>query len=117
MKSGINYKSGDVVLAYVPFVDSNSFKQRPALVLFNELGNIVLAGITSNLKMKGVSLTKQEGMLVNSVIKLNYIFTCNDDLIKGKLTELSTSKKSEVHKEFLKLIDNFKFPTYRRQSS
>ena len=46
-------RSGQVIIARVQFADSGEVKLRPAVVLFEELGNIVVAGITSNLKMKG----------------------------------------------------------------
>ena len=42
------YRPGDVVLAKVQFTDTFEIKTRPALVLFEEYGNIVVAGITSN---------------------------------------------------------------------
>ena len=69
------FNSGDVVLTKVQYTDTGEVKTRPALVLFEELGNVVVAGITSNTQMQGISLTKKEGMIKNSVIKLNYIFT------------------------------------------
>jgi len=47
-------KAGDVIVAYVQFTDTAEAKIRPALVLFEELGNVVVAGVTSNLKMKGI---------------------------------------------------------------
>ena len=66
-------KAGDVVLAQVQFTDTFETKVRPVLVLFEEFNNVVLAGITSNLEMKGIFLTKKEGAIKDSVIKLNYI--------------------------------------------
>ena len=66
---------GDVILAQVQFTDSSEVKTRPALVLFEELGNVVIAGITSNIEMKGIPLTETDGLMKKSVIKLNYIFT------------------------------------------
>ena len=64
---------GEVVLASIQYADTFEVKRRPALVLFEEQGNVVVAGITSNLKMKGVQLTRKEGAIKESVIKLNYI--------------------------------------------
>lgn len=49
--SGTTYSFGDVVLAEVPFTDYPQGKLRPALVLFEEFDNVVVAGITSNLSM------------------------------------------------------------------
>jgi mRNA interferase MazF len=43
-------KFGDVILVQITFVEINESKKRPAVVLFQELGNLVVAGITSNVK-------------------------------------------------------------------
>ncbi len=58
---GNMYRSGDVVLAQVQFTDTFETKTRPAVVLFEELGNIIVVGVTSNISMKGIALTKKEG--------------------------------------------------------
>ena len=90
---------GQVVLAYVQFADSFGIKLRPAVVLFEELGNTVVAGITSNPRMKGIKLTKAEGAVKGSVIKTNYIFTVSEAMIKKKLFALSTEKKRALFNE------------------
>ncbi|MEK6811768.1 MAG: hypothetical protein AABX96_04625, partial [Nanoarchaeota archaeon] len=64
------HKFGDVILAEVQYIDTFEVKKRPALVLFEEFGNVVCAAITSNLEMNGIILTKREGALVDSIIKL-----------------------------------------------
>lgn len=97
-KFGNVYKFGDVVLAEVQFVNTMEIKRRPALVLFQELGNVVLAGITSNPKMKGVSLLKKDGAVKDSVIKLNYIFTVSEMMINKILFKISEKKKIEIKK-------------------
>ncbi len=89
-------KSGDVVLADVQFTDTFEVKKRPALVLFEEFGNIVVVGITSNTMMNGISLTKKDGAIKDSVIKLNYIFTISQAMIEKTLFSLATEKKKEV---------------------
>ena len=99
------YKTGDVILAQVQFTDTFEIKTMPAVVLFEEYGNIVVAGITSNTKMDGVPLTKKEGAFKNSIIKLNYIFTISDKIIKKKLFLLSEEKKKVLVNE---LINKFK---------
>jgi mRNA interferase MazF len=73
MRLGEMPKPGDVILARVQFTSTREVKTRPAVVLFEELGNVVIAGITSNLKMKGIPLKRSEGAIKDSVIKLNYI--------------------------------------------
>lgn len=97
-------KSGDVVLTQVQFTDTFEIKKRPALVLFEELDNVVVAGITSNLEMKGVPLTKKEGAVKDSVIKLNYIFTVSRAMIEKVLFSLSAEKKKRVFDELMVLL-------------
>lgn len=91
--------SGDVVLAQVQFTDTFEIKIRPAVVLFEDMGNIVIAGITSNSKMKGIPITKKDGAIKDSVIKTNYIFTVTEASIKKKLFELNKQKKTELYKD------------------
>ncbi len=89
-------KPGDVILATVQFTDTAEVKVRPAVVLFEELGNVVIAGITSNPKMKGIPLTKKEGAVKDSVIKLNYIFTISDEMANRVVFHLSQEKKQMI---------------------
>jgi len=98
------HKAGDVILIYMQFADSYETKKRPALILFSELGNIVVAGITSNIKMQGIPLLKKEGAVKDSVIKLNYIFTTSEKLVVKKLFHISKDKKRVVYKEFMKRL-------------
>ena len=101
-------KPGDVVLAAIQFADSFEIKKRPAVVLFEEFSNIVVAGITSNTEMKGISITKKEGAIKDSVIKTNYIFTITEKAIEKKLFELSKNKKHELHSELSRKIQGLK---------
>lgn len=95
------HRLGEVVLAQVQFTDTFEIKERPAVVLFEEFGNIIVAGITSNTKMKGIPLTKEEGAVKDSVIKLNYIFTISEAMIKKFLFLLSEEKKKTVVSELI----------------
>jgi len=90
-------KPGDVVLAQVQFTDTFEVKVRPAVVLFEEFGNVVIAGITSNPEMKGIPLTKKEGAVKDSVIKLNYLFTISAAMVVKQLLHLSKEKKAAVY--------------------
>ena len=98
-------KSGDVILANIQFTDTSEIKLRPALVLFEEYDNIVVAGITSNLEMDGVKLTKKDGAIKDSVIKLNYIFTISKIMISKVLFHLDSRKKKEVFNELIRRLD------------
>ena len=98
-------RPGDVVLAQVQFTDTFEIKKRPALVLYEELDNIVVAGITSNTKMNGVPLSKDEGAVKNSVIKLNYIFTISAAMVSKILFHLNSKKKQMVFHELQKRLN------------
>ena len=97
-------KFGDVILAQIQFVDTTEIKIRPALVLFEEFGNVVVAGITSNTQMQGILLNKKEGAIKDSVIKLNYIFTISEKMISKTLFSVSADKKKQVVSELLKRL-------------
>jgi len=92
-------KPGDVILTKIQFVDTFEIKKRPALVLFKEYNNIVVAGITSSKKMEGISLLKKEGAMKDSIIKLNYLFTISEDAVSKVLFHLTKEKKKKVFEE------------------
>lgn len=96
MGYGKMLKSGDVVLTRIQFTDTFEIKTRPAVVLFEELNNVIVAGITSNMNMQGIPLTRKEGAVKDSVIKLNYIFTVSNAMISKVLFHLNPEKKKIV---------------------
>ncbi|MEK6862478.1 MAG: type II toxin-antitoxin system PemK/MazF family toxin [Nanoarchaeota archaeon] len=98
-------KFGNVVLAEIQFTDTFEIKKRPAVVLFEEYGNVVVVGITSNIEMKGIPLLKKEGVIKDSIIKLNYIFTISEKMIKKVLFSLSNEKKKLIISELMKRLD------------
>jgi len=94
-------KAGDVVLAKVQFTDTFETKTRPAVVLFEEFDNVVVAGVTSNTAMKGIPITRKEGAARDSVIKTNYIFTISRAMVEKTLFCLSREKKKIVFNELV----------------
>jgi mRNA interferase MazF len=108
MRLGNMLKAGDVIVASVQFTDTAEVKTRPAVVLFEELGNVVVAGITSNLKMKGIPLSKSEGAIKDSVIKLNYIFTISNEMVSKVIFHLGKEKKQLIFDELSKRLDGLK---------
>ncbi len=102
MKYGKKYSFGDVILTEVQFTDTFELRTKPAVVLFEEFNNIVAAAITSNPHMKGIPLTEEEGMIQDSIIKLNYIFTISEKMVKKELFSLSKRKKEIVKRELIK---------------
>jgi hypothetical protein len=63
MRPGKTLEPGDIIVASVQFTETPEIKTMPAVILFEELENVVIAGITSNLKMKGIPLTISEGAI------------------------------------------------------
>ena len=104
MRLGKMHEFGEVILAEVQFTDTFETKIRPSLVLFEEYGNIVVMGITSNLEMEGIKLTKKEGAIKDSIIKINYIFTISERMIKKSLFYLSMQKKKILLDEINKRL-------------
>lgn len=101
-------KAGDVILASVQFTDTDEVKVRPAVVLFEELGNVVIAGITSNLKMKGIPLSTREGAVKDSIIKLNYIFTISEEMANKVAFQLTNEKKKLIFDELSKRLNGLR---------
>jgi len=99
MRYGRMLRSGDVVLAKVQFTDTFEVKTRPAIILFEELNNAVVAGVTSNVNMQGIPLTRKEGAVRDSVIKLNYLFTVSSAMVSKVLFHLSREKKQRILRE------------------
>jgi mRNA interferase MazF len=108
MRLGKMLRPGDVVVASIQFTDSDEVKIRPAVVLFEEHGNVVIAGITSNLKMSGIPLFRSEGVLKDSVIKLNYIFTISDEMVSRVVVHLSKEKKVLMFDELTRRLGGLK---------
>lgn len=108
MRHGMMPKPGDIILAQIQFTDTYEIKKRPALVLFEEYDNIVVAGITSNIKMQGIPLSKKDGAIKDSIIKLNYIFTITKAMINKTLFHLPPNIKQQVHSELIKRLDPLK---------
>lgn len=98
------YRFGDVILAEVQFTDTFQVKKRPALVLFEEYGNVVVVGITSNIEMNGILLTKKEGAIKDSIIKLNYIFTISEKMIIRTFFSISSEKKKLIVSAIIKKL-------------
>jgi mRNA-degrading endonuclease toxin of MazEF toxin-antitoxin module len=98
------HNAGDAVLALIQYADTFELKRRPAVVLYSDMGNTVVAGVTSNIGMQGIPLTKKEGALKDSVIKLNYIFTISDAMVEKVLFTLSKEKQKLVYKGLIGLL-------------
>jgi mRNA interferase MazF len=74
------------------------------MVLFEELGDVLIAVITSNKNMDGTPFLKSEGAVKDSVIKLNYIFTISESMISRVITRLSSEKQKEIYNGLLRKL-------------
>lgn len=99
------HRFGEIILASVQFTDTFEIKKRPSLVLFEEQGNVVVVGLTSNLDMKGIPLSKKEGAIKDSIIKLNYIFTISEKMVEKVLFSVSKKKCELIKKELIRRLN------------
>ncbi|MEK6960976.1 MAG: type II toxin-antitoxin system PemK/MazF family toxin [Nanoarchaeota archaeon] len=101
-------KPGDVVLARMQFTDTFEVKARPAVVLFESFDNVVVAGITSNLNMRGILITVADGAVKDSVIKLDYIFTISRQMVSKVLFHLPQAKKKKVLEGLMERLEGLR---------
>jgi mRNA interferase MazF len=115
MRFGMNYEQGEIVLIPFPFSDLSSVKQRPVLILSNNDYNnktqdIVVCGITSNLKESKYSVLLHDEDLIKgklpleSIIKSDKLFTLKCSLIIKQIGKLNKKVFDKVISEILKLI-------------
>jgi len=111
----MNYSRGEIVWIKFPFTDATTTKLRPALIISNNLvnrtGDYLLMQITSNLRHDSLSLlinrTDFTGspLLKQSELRLHKIFICNEILIAGSITNISSSFMKSVINSLIKLIE------------
>ena len=115
MKSGIQFKQGDILIVPFPFSNLNGTKQRPVLVLSkteynNYCEDVVTCGITSNKKYSKHSVIIDnkdliEGVIPNSSrIKVDKLFTLEQTIIIKKIARINKETFEKVKKEFINLI-------------
>ena len=115
MKSGIQFKQGDILIVPFPFSDLKGLRQRPVLVISHDEYNedcedIITCGITSNLKDTRCSVLFNEDNLLEgkiplkSRIKVDKLFTLEKSIVKKKIARLDSECMKKVKKEFRELI-------------
>jgi len=115
MKSGIQFKQGEILIVPFPFSNLSNVRQRPVLVLstfeynmFSE--DVITCGITSNLKDAQCSvLIDNDGLLegkipVKSRIKVDKLFTLDKNIIRKKIGRVNKEIFEKVRKEFVGLV-------------
>ena len=106
------YKQNEIVLIPFPYTDLTGTKQRPALIISNQLINSgvdrLCCLITSKESANGIEIKNSnmnEGKLpFKSWIKPHRIFTVNSKIIKRKLCSINNQFHKEIIKDINKII-------------
>ena len=109
------YEQGEIVIVPFPFSDLSSIKQRPVLILSNNIDNekaddIITCGITSNLRDQHHSVLidninlDRGNIPVRSRIKVDKLFTLDKKIIKKRLAKINKKTFYDVKSEFLRLL-------------
>lgn len=115
MKSGIQFKQGEILIVPFPFSDLKGTKQRPVLVLsktgYNDnCDDIITCGLTSNLKDSEYSVLIDNKDLIEgqiptaSRIKVDKLFTLEKTIVRKKIARIGKETMDKVKKEFLELV-------------
>ncbi len=115
MTYGILFEQGDIVVVPFPFSDLSGFKQRPVLILSNDVYNsqsddLVTCGITTHIKNVDYSIVLEnsdlkEGYIpVTSRIRIDKLFTLEKGIVRKKIAKVNKNVLEEVKKEFFKLV-------------
>lgn len=100
---------GDIVLIPFPFTDLSGSKFRPAVVLAKDDVDMILAFITSQTKWVSENTiplrpTRQNGLKVDSLLRLDKIATLSLAICVGKLGSLEPIEKSQVKQGLIELF-------------
>jgi len=115
MKSGIQFKQGEILIVPFPFSDLKGAKQRPVLVLsktdYNNIcDDVITCGLTSNLRDSDYSVLIDdkdlaEGRIpVTSRIKVDKLFTLEKTIVRKKVARVNRETMDKVRREFFRLI-------------
>jgi mRNA interferase MazF len=109
------YKPFDIIVVPFPFVDSNSSKKRPAIILSShekfgkEIEHSIMAMITSARNKSwpldsNINDLKTTGLSNASVIRMK-LFTLDHRLIIEKIGQLSAKDQLNLRKNFKHIFD------------
>lgn len=103
-------KKGIIVLIPFPFTNGSGFKTRPALILTSDLFDVTVVFITSKKIKKEkfdveISLSLENGLKVDSILKINKLATIERSLILGELGKVSDLDIIEINKSLRIVFD------------
>ncbi len=115
MKFGTLFEQGDILIVPFPFSNLRTIRQRPVLVISADKYNkssedIIVCGITSNLKDVRCSVLLDDGCLlkgklpVKSRIKVDKLFTIDKSIIKKNIAKINRETFEKVKEEFFRLV-------------
>ena len=115
MKSGIQYKQGEIILVPFPYTNLVDIKQRPALVLSKNEDNerkedLIVCAITSQLKesTESILITTENlekwALPKQSAIKVSKIFSLDKNIIRKSFGKINEATLEEVKEEFYRLV-------------
>lgn len=116
MTYGIRFEQKDILVVPFPFSDLSGIKQRPVLVISNNIYNkmsndIVTCGITSNLRILRHSIAidnknLEKGKIpVKSLIKTDKIFTLEKQIVRKRIARVDDETFEKVKSELAKLFN------------
>ena len=102
-------KKGDIILIPFPFTDLTGQKNRPALILITADTDITVAFITSQIKWQDEHNLKLEpsvenGLKKTSLVRLSKLATIDNELVIGKLGNLTETEIQQLNKILIKLL-------------
>jgi len=102
-------KKGDILLIPFPFTDLTGQKNRPALLLITTGTDITVAFITSQIKWQDEHDLKLEpstenGLKKTSLVRLSKLATIDNELVIGKLGNLTETEIQQLNKNLIKLL-------------
>lgn len=115
MKSGTMFEQGNILIVPFPFSDLSNIKKRPVLVLSKTNENncsddIIICGITSNLKDRKHAILVDDSCLIDgfipskSAVKVDKLFTINKSIVIKKVARLNKETFKKVKEEFCRLM-------------
>lgn len=105
----MSYKSGDIVLCKVNFLDQEKSKKRPSIIIYAYGSHCILCPITSNLKRRGLFISQEQGLPLDSVIRADFLFTILKENIIKKYCTLNFQNRKKLYNLLNKKLKDLLF--------
>ncbi len=101
---------GDIVLIPFPFTDLQGYKNRPAVVLYSDTVDVVVAFLTTKLEWANTTDVLIEPNASNrlkktSLIRTSKIATLDIAIVLGKIGQLTSETLNELNNKLLEVFD------------